>query len=417
MHRIILLTLLSSCISVATAQRDTSAYSRFATAANRSNLYAGIRHSIGFLSTPLTDSTEEVWEDAFSSMELVYHTSPWEESRLRFAFDSLAYRSPRFQRAFIEVVFTCYPTQFNKEINSFLTRVSNEKVFAMCAEYLLRGNDDSLSRQNLFTVMQTKFHDFQHPILLSLAKKLTDPPLPIPDLSSFFDHTYLTGNVVLFSFQRKNRDYPGLVIVRDTKGDLIRNTDGSVFYVAQLARSLSNLPGYLTDGSTPQGIFRMKGFDVSRSSFIGPTTNIQLTMPGEATLQHLMKDSSITDSICTEAWYAKLLPQKLRPYFPIYGSYFAGMAGRTEIIAHGTTVDPDYYRSRKFFPYTPTEGCLCTKEIWNPGDGRRIESDQQKLVNAIKKAGGPDGYCIVLEINDDQRPVTLEDVLTLTSIK
>jgi len=58
-------------------------------------------------------------------------------------------------------------------------------------------------------------------------------------------------------------------------------------------------------------------------------------------------------------------------------------------------------------------GCLCTKEIWNEEDGKRITSDQQQLVNAIQLAGGPNGYYIVIELNDEQRPVTPEDILPL----
>jgi hypothetical protein len=40
-----------------------------------------------------------------------------------------------------------------------------------------------------------------------------------------------------------------------------------------------------------------------------------------------------------------------------------------------------------------------------------MESDQQKLVNALKAAGGPNGYCIVIEIDDQQKPVSLSDIL------
>ncbi len=95
---------------------------------------------------------------------------------------------------------------------------------------------------------------------------------------------------------------------------------------------------------------------------------------------------------------------------PLYESYYAGLAGRSEIIAHGTTIDPHYYAGKPYYPLTPTEGCLCTKEIWN---GKRISSDQQKLVNGLLKAGGANGYCVVIEIDDKNAPVTLNDVLLI----
>jgi len=64
-----------------------------------------------------------------------------------------------------------------------------------------------------------------------------------------------------------------------------------------------------------------------------------------------------------------------------------------------------------YYPLTPTQGCLCTEEIWSAVDGKRIESDQQRLVDAVKKAGGANGYCIVIEIDDQQKPVSIKDIL------
>ncbi|MEO7768215.1 MAG: hypothetical protein ABIS01_12340, partial [Ferruginibacter sp.] len=223
---------------------------------------------------------------------------------------------------------------------------------------------------------------------------------------------FLHNHTILFSFQRKNRNYPGLALIRDSTGSFIKDENGTVFSVTQLARSINNLPGYLTNGNTPQGIFRMYGFDTSKSYFIGPTTNIQLTMPFETSLQHFFNDSTIADSIWTEDWYKKLLPGFLQNYQPIYGSFYAGKAGRTEIIAHGTTVDPQYYSGEPYYPQTPTMGCLCTNETWRDADGKRLESDQQKLVAALQMAGGANGYCVVIEIDDAQKPVSLTEIMS-----
>ena len=86
------------------------------------------------------------------------------------------------------------------------------------------------------------------------------------------------------------------------------------------------------------------------------------------------------------------------------------MAGRTEIIAHGTTINPAYYKGEPYYPLTPSLGCLCTKEIWNE-DGKRTISDQAELVNAVQLAGGANGYYVVIELNDEQRPVAMDDIL------
>ena len=153
----------------------------------------------------------------------------------------------------------------------------------------------------------------------------------------------------------------------------------------------------------------MFGFSVSESQFIGPTPNIQMAMPFEMSVRSFFADSSITDSVWTEDWYKKLLPSRFLNHFPVYGTYYAGAAGRTEIISHGTAVDPRYYLGKPYYPHTPSMGCLTTSEIWDE-KGRRTISNQQQLVNALLKAGGAHGYCIVLEIDDRPEPVTLKDV-------
>jgi hypothetical protein len=95
----------------------------------------------------------------------------------------------------------------------------------------------------------------------------------------------------------------------------------------------------------------------------------------------------------------------------------AGKIGRNEIIAHGTTVDPEWYAQQPFYPLTPTQGCLCTKEIWSAVNGLRLQSDQIKLVNAIKKAGGANGYCLLIEIDDQQKPVSLKEIIQRLKLK
>ncbi|MEO9098916.1 MAG: hypothetical protein ABI267_01250, partial [Ginsengibacter sp.] len=125
-------------------------------------------------------------------------------------------------------------------------------------------------------------------------------------------------------------------------------------------------------------------------------------------LQKFFDNNYITDSTWTIDYYQKLIPKNLKDFLPLYESYYAGLAGRSEIIAHGTTIDPSFYLGKPYYPLTPTQGCLCTKEIWN---GKRLESDQEKLVNGLLKAGGANGYCVVIEIDNKKAPVKLKDVM------
>ncbi|MEP7164197.1 MAG: hypothetical protein ABI741_05860 [Ferruginibacter sp.] len=384
--------------------------------ASRDKLYRNlINNSINKnLSAPLNDSTEEKWEDAFAAMEFLNYRSPWANNKIKTGIDSIEKRSVVFQRAILELLYVIYPAQYDKEINSLLEQTTDPKIFAMCAEYLLRNNTEEEQKRILVEKTFVRHaNDPDNPFFNELLYQL----IPVEDkkgpssLNDFLEKKYLPGNTLIISFQRLNRDYPGLVMVRDGNGNFIKEGDGNYFAVPQLARSVSNLPGYLTNGNTPEGIFRMDGFDHSKSSFIGPTTNIQLTMPFEFNAWHFFRDSTLSDSAWDLDRYKRLLPENFRNHFPLFQAYYAGKAGRTEIIAHGTTINPEFFKTMPCYPITPTQGCLCTKEIWSETTGRLLESDQQKLADAITIAGGPNGYAIVININDKQEPVSIDEII------
>ena len=398
------------------AQYNVPLYTSYTTDAARAQMKHDLIHysiSKNF-SLPLTDSTEENWEEAFDAMEVIRYNTDFTLQKVESAFDSIETTSVSFQRALMEVAYSNYPRKFLKQTLSLLEKTNDPKIFAMCAEYLMQGNKSEVEKENLSKKLLQKFTDtaYKNPILYMLQTRLTPDKvnmIPVDKvLPQIFGRDFLPHQEVMYSLQRKDRDYPGMVIIRNADGEFVRDSSGKIFTVTQLARSITNLPGYLTNGNTPQGIFKMYGFKVSMGNFIGPTANIQLGMPVELTLQQFFDQDAILDSIWTIDYYQTLIPKKLQQFLPLYESYYAGLAGRSEIIAHGTTIDPSYYIGKPYYPLTPTEGCLCTKEIWN---GKRIKSDQQKLVNGLLKAGGANGYCVVIEIDDKNAPVSLRDVL------
>jgi len=95
------------------------------------------------------------------------------------------------------------------------------------------------------------------------------------------------------------------------------------------------------------------------------------------------------------------------------GTYYAGKAGRSEIIAHGTTINPEYYRDFPFYPNTPSLGCITTTEFWDKETGERIFSDQQSLINGWKSLKAEKGYFILIEIDMKEQDVTLQELLSL----
>ena len=113
--------------------------------ANRDKLYRNlIRNSINKnLSTPLTDSTEDKWGDGFAAMEFLGYKSPWANTKIKITIDSIQNRTVLFQRAMLELVYHSYPTLFTKQVKALLQQTNDTKIFAMCAVYLQKNNNDS----------------------------------------------------------------------------------------------------------------------------------------------------------------------------------------------------------------------------------------------------------------------------------
>jgi len=112
----------------------------------------------------------------------------------------------------------------------------------------------------------------------------------------------------------------------------------------------------------------------------------------------------------TEARYEAWLPPSWRGHAALKEAWLAGLAGRSELLLHGTTIDPQPYRQRSWYPGTPSAGCLVALESWSPDDGRGLKSDQLSLLQAFTRDGLDRGYLVVVEIDDSIGPVRWADV-------
>ena len=378
----------------------------------KSNLYENTIQKN--LAEALNDSTEKYWNEAFNAMELVDDSNPAYISKIRYALNNFNQRSSGFQRSMLEAIYVLYPQEYLKEVLKIVHQTTNPKIFAIGINYLLNINaKDSEYYQAL---MENKFPDYnENPILFSLNNNLKKPISELvdekPPLVDLLSADYGKGNTVIFSLQRVDRNFTGIVLVRKPDGKFVRNNDGTIFNVPQLARARTNLPYYITNGNTPQGIFSIQGVDVSQDESIGRTTNIQLIMPFETTKNLFIHSNNSADTSWNLQSYRKLLPPSWQNYFPVYGTFYAGKAGRTEIIAHGTTIDPSFFNGKSFYPISPTLGCLCTKEIWSEDNGNRLLSDQQALVDAFNSTGSLKGYLVVIDLDNKKMPVTINEVV------
>ncbi len=364
------------------------------------------------LSLPLNNSTEEKYISAFWAMELIQYRNGTIDTVIKNSLTDFQNRSSNFQRALLEVIYTLYQDEFLNEIEALLPVINNPKLFAMCVHHL--KNSLSIDKLKEYTYsFESKFMKAAEDPIIKMLKFDLDTEfrkkVEMPPLIDLLKKDFGKNKIVIYSFQRLNRDYPGLLVIKNSDGKFLRDENGEIFFIPQLARAVTDLAGYITNGNTPEGILSIQGTDVSKNIFIGPSPNLQLVLPFEVNPE-IYFHNEVNDTIWTEEYYKNLLPNSWKDYFPIYEAYYAGKAGRNEIIAHGTTIDPEFYKDKSYYPFTPSLGCLTTKEIWNEETGRIKESDQIKLMNALSSLKTHKGYFIVVNLNDKNSSVELDEV-------
>ncbi len=326
-------------------------------------------------------------------------------------YDSLQFST---QRALLEAVYGLYPKEYATNINALFLKEKEPKLFAMQAVYLFQNDSSGQQTKRLLKQMKTSFLFIDTiPVLQSLQGYLLNEQkqkhTTTPSLSSLFLYQKKIGRQMIYSLQRWNRNYPGLAIIQNEDGSFARDSLGKLLVFQQLARSASNLPYFITSGNTPQGIYSVQGTGISHNNLIGPTPNLQLLLPHEN--DDLFLHEKLDSSASFLQNYLLLLPPDWRNYLPMQEALEAGTVGRTAIIAHGSTIDPEYFKNEPFYPLTPTLGCLCAKENWNIFTGKLNSSDQFDFINTyLTRTEDEAGYLIVINVDNKQAPVSREEV-------
>ena len=336
-------------------------------------------------SLPFTRDNYGKWAASFWAMELMLYKPKNLYKKLPEHVQVLSSTPVAFQQSFLEMLYTLYPKVFVKDVATVWQNLGSDKVKATALVYMAAGQNypkiaaNNPFRQSLY--YQIYQQNYRNPQPLILTK------------NAFLNPLFLKRQTVLCSFQSKNRNIPGYLMIRKANGKWLTDDAGKPLQFPQLARSISNLPFYLTNGNTPQGLYKITGFASSTNNWIGPTTNLQMVLPFE--------DSATVffgaDTLYEKAY--KTLLEPLQNHSALYQSFIAGKLGRSEIIAHGTTINPTYYQFQKYYPLTPSLGCLCSPEIWDNA-GLRVKSVQQQWIDAVQKILPMPIYLIVAEIKD-----------------
>ncbi len=366
----------------AQGQSTDPVYFESTTQQNRIRLYkqlvdTSIRQ---YLSDPIADSTEGEWNEAFWSIELLVYKNDFIKKKLTEAWKKAGGLSEYFQNNLLEVCNAVYPTEFKKQVNDLLNKTTSIPVFIRCAEYLLQADQSLVTRNAIQTLIDTKFTGANHAGLTIIKNRLSSwrQTKPLPTLNDVLNKNFLAEQTVIYSLQRKNRNYPGIVIIRRPDGSFVKNKDSSFFHVSQLARAVTN-------------------------------PNLQLVLPYEVNPSVFFADTGLVNTAWQKEIYSSMLPASWKNYEGMYESFYAGSTGRSAIIMHGTTVDPAYYKGQLYYPQTPSLGCLCSYEEWDK-KGFRVKSNQQQIDDALDTFDASNGYVVVLELNNEKKPVSIDEV-------
>lgn len=366
---------------------------------------------------PADEAGTEKIESTLWSVSQFLVSTPKSDSGIQRLIKNYRTLNESTQRALLEVIYGLYPKIYYTQMLDILQASSHPKNVAIASAYLYRAyptaNTKKLIKQKAATL---RCNESQSLMIYNLLKFIDaeDKACTLPPADSLFAQQQVHKFKVIYSFQSFNRDIPGLAIVQNADGSFVRDDSGHVRTFAQLARSASNLPWFINNGSTPQGLYSITGTGFSKNVFIGPTPNLQMVMMNEVNPPTFTHYFPPVFNAPPERLYRSYFPSNWQQWSGMMEAYDAGKIGRSEIIAHGSTIDPDWYTGKPYYPLTPTMGCLCGKEIWNKQNGKIITSDQLDLVNAFIETPGTQGYLFVINVDEKELsldPAKLEQVV------
>ena len=385
-------------------------YSDFALKSSRNLFKSELDTQIKTIfSSKLNSSSEKAWSSLFRKVGLHLYKSDEVYSAVKLASEYAPNGSVKFQRAVVEIIITLYPNDFKETIDSLYNTTSDPTLYSYLVNYY--SNQSSFNKTEYIAETKSRFPDWKKISQLNyLIYYLRSDSISTPPMNDILSNKFINGKTIIYSFHRKDRRYPGLTIIKKPNGEFVEGTNDSIFSVEQLALSVTNLPGYLSQGNTPQGLFSVVAFYVSPTPSIGPTAAVLTRIPYEVPIK-LWYHSTVTKTNWEIEDYKNLLPESWKNYLPIYESFYAGKTGRRKIVMHGSVDDLSFYDNLPYAPLTPSKGCLTTTEIWSDSTGENIKSNQAKLMNAFFSTGQLYGFLVVIDIDDKKGPVTIEEIL------
>lgn len=260
-----------------------------------------------------------------------------------------------FSIKILEIIYSGFPNEFANSLDLIYTRTKDPKILSIAYLYL------------------KKFRRNPSPVRLKVL------PEPLPSLLTGEENKQrLPSLKELFQYGREERKVAFVIRLSEKHLSFLylpNENSWTRFSFPVNTLSVTGLPFYITNGNTPQGLYKFKRILRSTNPRIGPTPAIQLLLPFEAEAPEFFGSMGI--SKFTKEEIANFLPETWRDYSPAYESFVAGSLGRSGIWIHGSTLNPHLFSEKKT-GLTLTYGCISLPEIWE--NGRLQKSAQVKLL-------------------------------------
>ncbi|PWJ43811.1 hypothetical protein [Sediminitomix flava] len=279
-----------------------------------------------------------------------------------------------------------YPTEFLAEIAPLLAIEKGEKHRVLLLNILQKEEQ----YQNYLSKDTSLYYQY----FQSQSEK-RQSSFSFQDLDRLLEIPALKGKKNIIMCLDKNREKVGKAYIQKKDGEFLSEGNDVKTY-SYLGRSATNAPSVLTNGNTPTGLMKILGTDKSDNVFIGPSPTLISAVPYESGVENFVPNSHSKE--WSEEVYASLLGDEFKHEASLYESYWAGKCGRSEMIIHGSTINPSFFKGKDFYPLTPSLGCMTAKELWDDQTGEVQESTQLELINDFNKQEGELGYVLILNI-------------------
>jgi len=175
----------------------------------------------------------------------------------------------------------------------------------------------------------------------------------------------------LFMFCRKNRNYPCMMFMKDSRNQIVRNDDASIWTHKALGLARKNKPYNVKNGFTPAGVYTIDSVmpEANRQRVFGKYRRLIINFiprtKDEERTKELLPESSFNSNWWKQAVVARDI-------------------GRNLLRIHGTGLRNNN-PSSSYYPFVKTSGCIAMRE--NRYDGKKYK-DQRILLDQLMTYSG-----------------------------